>query len=96
MRSQRAKLETEARLALRATLKREPTAAELRHLRLGESALGDNQLLRVRTENALASLRDLRRVRRELLAQLRKNRKQTRTLLARVRKLKVTRGRKRR
>lgn len=96
MRSQRTRLDKEVQLALRATLKREPTTAELRYLRLGESALGDNALLRVRTENALASLRELRRVRRELLAQLRKNRKQTRTLLARVRKVKGARGRKQR
>lgn len=90
-RSQCAEHDQEAKLALRAALKREPTAAELRHLRLGESALGDNQLLRVRTENALKNLRELRRVRSELLAQLRKNRKQTRTLLSRARKVKGAR-----
>jgi hypothetical protein len=93
-RSERARLDEEARAALRLDLRREPTSAEVRHLRLGQSALGDNELLRVRTANALKNLRDLRRVKRELLAQLRKNRKQTQAAVARARRVKAARRRK--
>ena len=66
----------EVRTALREILKREPTAAELRYLSMGDSALGDKSLLRLRAQNALQTLGLLRESGHELLQEMRRKRRQ--------------------
>jgi hypothetical protein len=82
----RADLKREARTALREVLKREPTAAEIRYLFLGQEALGDKGLLRVQAQNVASASRILRQTRQELLARLRKQRQQMKRLLAKARR----------
>ena len=73
-------MDDEIRAALRPLLKREPTGTEMRHLRIAETALGDEGLQRVQAKNSLKQLKSLRVLRRELLTEMRKNVRRMRRL----------------
>jgi hypothetical protein len=81
----RAQLKREASIALREALKREPTAAEIRYLSLGEAALGDKTMARIQAANALKRLGILLESRRELLKEMRTKRRRMRKLRAKSR-----------
>jgi hypothetical protein len=81
----RAQQKREASIALREALKREPTAAEIRYLSLGEAALGDKTMARIQAANALRMLGTLRNSGRELLKEMRKKRRQMLKLRAKSR-----------
>lgn len=73
-------MDREAGSALRTVLGRDPTPSEVRNLRLGQAALGDKDLLLLRTANGLETLKEQRRIRGELLQQMRKKRRRLRKL----------------
>ena len=79
-------MDKQARAALRPFLEREPTAAEVRYLRMGESALGDKDLLRLQAENSIEQMKSLRSLRGELLTEMRGKLRQMRKLRSKARR----------